>query len=235
MKTRRLSAIVLGALGGATIALTAFALVVGRFALHAATSGDDGSVVQVTSGALYLMVLALAILGGLLIGAIGYGIGASTDPDSPRFGLRYLLPVAAATAAIVAYAVLRIGVGGFGDIQGGLVSVGVFRMAVIVLLMGLLAGGVTSGVADSLARPELFAFGGEAWPSGSREVVRAMMGAVSAPLVAAVVAAAFAIPLSIVLIELGGDEATIVFSVVGAVVLGLTTFVAARPWDKGTR
>ncbi len=207
---------------------------VGRFALHTPTAVDGSSVVQVTTGALYLMVLILAALGGLLIGAIGYGIGASADPDAPRFGLRYILPVSAVTAAVVAYAVLRIGVGGFGDIEGGMATIGVFRMAVTVLAMGLVAGGVTSGIADSLARPELFFFGGEAWPSGSRELMRAMMGAVSAPLVAAVVAAAFSIPLSIVLIELGGDAATIVFSVVGAVVLGITTIAAARPWDNGT-
>ncbi len=234
VKTSRFSAIVIGSVGGGAIALTTFAMVLGRFALHAATGDEGTSAIQVTTGALYLMVLILSALGGLLIGAIGYGIGASAEPDAPRFGLRYLLPVSAVTAAVVAYAVLRIGVGGFGDIQGGLATIGVFRMAVTVLAMGVVAGGITSGIADSLARPELFFFGGEAWPSGPREVMSAMLGAVSAPLVAAVVAAGFSIPLSIVLVELGGDAATIVFSVVGAIVLGITTLAAARPWDKGT-
>jgi len=59
-----------------------------------------------------------------------------------------------------------------------------------------------------------------------------MIGAVSAPLVAAVVAATFAISLSVVLLELGGDAATIAFSLVGATVLGGVALTAARPWDR---
>jgi hypothetical protein len=228
----RTNAALFGAAGGAVIALATFALAAGRSGLHALVKVDGDAVLQVTSGALYLLVLVVGLLGGLLIGGIGYAVGTAAEPDSPRFPLRYLLPVSALVAAILAYAVLRLGVGGFGDIAGGLVTVGVLRMSFIVLVMGAAAGGTTSGVVTALSRPDLFAFEGEAWPSSAREVMAAMLGAVSAPLVAAVLAATFAIPLSLVLIELEGDAAVVTFAVVGAIVLGGATLIAARPWDK---
>jgi hypothetical protein len=231
VKKSRLNSTLFGAVGGGALALVVFLIAIGRFGLETVVQVDGDPVLSITTGSLYLLVLIVSALAGLLIGAIGYGIGVSADPDAPRFGIRYLLPVSAGTTAVVAYAVLRIGIGAFGDIEGGVVTVGALRTALIVLVMGLAAGAVTSGIADALARPELFAFGGEAWPSSTREVMRAMLDAVSAPLVAAVVAALAAIPLSLVLIELEGDAATILFSVVGALVLGGTTLVAARPWD----
>lgn len=241
MSHKRSNATLFGTVGGAVIGLAAFAIFAGILGLHTPATVDGGAVVQVTAGSLYFVVLVVAALSGLLIGAIGYGLGVAADPDAPRFALRYLLPVSATTAAIVAYAVLRIGVGGFGDIEGGLVTIGVLRMTVLALLMGAAAGGVTAGVSDALARPELFAFGGEAWPESSRAVMRGMTQAVSAPLIAAFVAAVVAIPLSVVLLELGEqheeflgiDLATWLFSIVGAIVLGGTALVAARPWDKG--
>ena len=232
MNHSRRNATVFGAVGGATIALTLFAILIGRFGLHTVVAGDGQAVVQVSSGALYLLVLIVSALTGLIIGAIGYGVSVSAAPDSQRFSLRYLLPVSSATTAVVAYAVLRIGVGGFGSISDGMVTVGVLRMTLTVAAMGVAAGGTGAGISDALSRPEVFAFGGEAWPTSSRQVMRAMANAVSAPLIATVVVAAFAIPLSLVLIELEGNTATIVFSVVGALVLGGTTLAAARPWDK---
>lgn len=233
MSHSRRNATILGAIGGGAIALLALAISIGRLGLHTPVDNGSGPVIQVTSGSLYLLVLIVAALAGLLIGAIGYGVGAAAEPDAPRFGLRYLLPVSSIAAVIMAYAVLRIGVGGFGDINGGVVTISVLRMAITVLVMGAVSGGTTSGIADALARPEVFAFGGEALPSSSSEAARAMMAAVSAPLIAAVVTATFAIPLSLVLLELEGDAATIAFSAVGAIVLAGTTIAAARPWDKG--
>lgn len=233
MNRSRRNATLTGAILGGVAALLMFAMLVGRFGLHNPTQADGSAVLQVTTGSLYLMVLIVAALGGLFIGAVGFGVGVSSDPEANRFGIGYMLPVSAVVSAVVAYAVLRMGVGWFGDITDGIATIGALRMSLTVLLMGVAAGGVTSGIADALARPELFAFGGEAWPSGYREVAGAMISAVSAPLAAAVVAAAAAIPLSLLLIELEGTSATVVFAIVGAIVLGGTTLAAARPWDRG--
>lgn len=226
------NAFLFGAAGGAVIALVTLTLTIGRTSLEALTSSDGTAALEVTTGALYLVVLIAGSLGGLLIGAIGYATGLPDDSETPRFPLRYLLPVAAVTAALVSYAVLRIGIGAFGDIGGGVASIGALRLTITVLAMGGVAGGVTAAVVDGLARPELFAFEGEAWPRSGREVMSAMMSAVGAPLTAAVAAAVFTIPLSMVLIELSGDAAVIFFSVVGALVLGAAAIIAARPWDK---
>lgn len=232
MDHSRRNATLLGAVSGAVIALSAFALLGGRFGLQAIVEVDGDAVLQVTSGALYLLVLLISPLGGLVIGAVGYSVGQAGDAESPRFPLRYLLPVSALTVTIISYSVLRVGVGALGDITGAVVTVGVLRISLIVLVMGVTAGGVGSGVVAALSRPDLFAFGGEAWPSSSREVVSAMMRAVSAPLIALAVAAAFAIPLALILLEMGGDAAVVLFSVVGAIVLGGATLLAARPWDR---
>ncbi len=232
MDHSRRNATMLGAVSGTVIALAAFALLAGRVGLHGIVRADGDPVLQVTSGALYLLVLVIGPFGGVLIGGVGYAVGQAGDPDSPRFPLRYLLPVSALIATIMSYSVLRIGVGAFGDITGAVVTVGVLRISLIVLVMGSVAGGITSGVVAALARPDLFAFGGEAWSSSSREVVAAMLRALSAPLIALAVAASFAIPLALILLEMGGDAAVVLFSIVGAVVLGGATLIAARPWDK---
>ncbi len=140
----------------------------------------------------------------------------SVRPRRPASGLRLTSPAASLAPAACA----------FNDALGLLA-------AVLPSGVGVeFAGGTGAGISDALSRPEVFAFGGEAWPTSSRQVMRAMANAVSAPLIATVVVAAFAIPLSLVLIELEGNTATIVFSVVGALVLGGTTLAAARPWDK---
>ena len=232
MSRSRRHAFAIGAAGGAGIALTGLALFVGRSALQAVVQVDGEPSLQVTSGALYLLVVIVAAIAGLAIGSIGYATGAAIEPDADRFPLRYLLPLEATVATIVAYAVLRIGVGGFGNIENGVVTVAVLPLAVTVLVMGAAAGGITGAVADALARPELYAFEGEAMPESAAEVTTAMISAVGAPVTAAVVAAAFTIPLSIVLLELSGNAAVVAFSVVGAIVLGAATLIAARPWDK---
>ena len=230
MSSRRNSFLV-GAVIGAVVALGALALSVGRMALQAVTLEDGTAVVSVRSGSAYLLVLIAAALGGLFIGAVGYATGTPADPETPRFPLRFLLPISAVTAAILAYATLRVGVGGFGDIGGGVIEIGALRLTITAVAMGVVGGGVTAALVDSLARPEMFEFEGEAWPSSGRAVMAAMMSAVSAPIIAAVLAASFAIPLSIILIELEGNAAVVMFSVVGAIILGAAALIAARPWD----
>ena len=232
MNHSRRNASLLGAIAGAVVALTGLALLVGRTGLHSVVQVDGGAVVQVSAGALYLLVIVVSSLLGLLIGSIGYVVGVPADDETLRFRLRFLLPVAAATTALLAYSVLRIGIGGFGEIDGGIVTIGVQRLALTVLLMGAVAGGVTSGVVDALARPELFGFDGEALPGSAKALMTSMMSALGPPLVAAAIAAAFAIPLSILLLELSGNKAVVLFSIVGAIVLGGAAIIAARPWDR---
>ena len=232
MNPSRRNTLLIGGGIGVAAALTGLAFLVGRFGLSAVVQVDGEPSLQVSSGSLYLLVIVVAALAGFAIGGLSYGAGVATEPDASRFALRYMLPIASAIATMMSYALLRVGVGGFGDIEGGLITIGALPLAVTVLVMGGVAGAVTSAVVDALARPELYGFGDETMPTGAREIMSAMMSAVSLPLVAAITAAAFTIPLSLILIELSGNAAVILFSVVGAVVLGVATIASARPWDN---
>jgi hypothetical protein len=58
-----------------------------------------------------------------------------------------------------------------------------------------------------------------------------MVRAVSGPMIGAIAAAVFAISLSQVLLAIEGIGAVAIFSGVGALVLGVATLLALRPWE----
>jgi hypothetical protein len=235
----RVRAFLYGTVAGAFLALVTFAVFGGRFALRAAVATPiaEGSSrahldFAASSGALFLIVIVGAVLGGLAVAGITYAAAREGEPDAPKFPLRYQLPIAAGVAAITAYAVVRAGIGGFGDITMGIVTVSVFRMALIVVVAGATAGATTGYLVDRLARPELLGLGGVAWES-HRAVLASMTRAVGIPLMAVVGAGGFAIALAQLLLGAENiDIAVILFSVAGAVVLGGITLLAYRPWDR---
>jgi hypothetical protein len=228
----RIRASLYGAVAGAVIALAFTALFVGRFALRSVSQVDGRAAFEVTSGALYLLVVIVGALAGLTIGVVAYAFGREAEPDAPRFPLQYLLPVAAATGALFAYAVLRAGLAFFGDINQGMATISVVRMVVVVLVMGVLAGGITSAVVDALARPAFLGLEGEAIPESAGAVMVEMGRALGAPLIALIVGAGFAVGLSQILLAVEGTGAVAIFSVVGALVLGGATLIALRPWER---
>lgn len=183
---------------------------------------------------MYALVIVLALAGGLAIAGVVYALGREAEPDAPKFPLSWLLPVAAITSAIMAYAVLRGGLGVGADITAGVVTVSAFRLTVIALIAGVVAGGVTSRVVDALARPATLGEANEAWPESSRAFVLEMLRAIGAPTIAALVIAVFAITLSQVLLQLHGMAAVAAFSIVAAVILGVVSLAAYRPWDRGS-
>lgn len=239
MSSSRVRAVLYGTVAGAFLALVSFAVFGGRFALSAAvaTPVAEGSTrasidFAASSGGLFLIVIVAAVLGGLAVGGITYATARETEPDTPKFPLRYQLPTAAAMSAITAYAMVRAGIGGFGDIVLGVVTISVFRMLLIVLVAGATAGAVTGYIVDRLARPELLGLGGVAWES-HRAVLASMTRAVGIPLVAVVGAGGFAIALAELLLAAESAEvAVILFSAAGAIVLGGLTLIAYRPWDR---
>jgi hypothetical protein len=187
----------------------------------------------VSSGGMYALVLVVALAGGLAIAGVTYALGRETEPDAPKFPLSWLLPVAAVSSAIMAYAVLRAGLGATADISAGVVTVSVFRMTVIALIAGVVSGAVTARLVDALARPATFGEANEAWPESRRAFVLEMVRAIGAPTIAAVVIAAFAVTFSQVLLQLHGTAAVAAFSIVAALILGLVSLAAYRPWERG--
>jgi hypothetical protein len=237
----RLRAVLYGAVVGGFLALIAFVVLGGRFALGAAVatpliSGSPRAAItfSASSGGTYLIVVFAGMLGGLVVAGITYAVARESEPEAPKFPLRYQLPLAALVSGITAYAALRGGIGGFADIADGVVTVTVFRMTLVILIAGVVAGAVTAYVVDRLARPELLGLEGEAWET-RRGVMTSMTRAVGTPVLAVMIAGAFALGLSQVLLEAEGTLAVALFALAGALVLGGAVLLAYRPWDRSDR
>ena len=237
----RLKATIYGAVSGAFAGLALLVFWTGRTAL----GSIDGVVLRgvargrsefvVSSGGLYFLVIVSAILGGLAIAGIAYALGRESEPDSPRFPLRYLLPTASLTSAVMAYAILRLGLGASAATLDGIVTISVFRMVTLSLITGAVAGGITASTVDALARPANLGFEGQAWPTSSGAFLTEMMRAIGGPTIATVTIAVLAISLSQFLLQLHGAASVAAFSVVGALVLGGAAAIAYRPWDNAGR
>ncbi len=223
---------------GSLLALGALAAFTGRQAIDsvgAVVLNDDAMRIRpqfaISSGGLFLLVAGMALLGGLAIAAFTYARSRELDPSSERFPLRAVLPVGAIASLVAGYAVLRAGLGATADIAGGVVTISAFRMIVVTVLAGLVAGGTAAGVVEPLARKQVLGLGGEAWPADRATFARAMARAVGTPVLAAVTIVALAIGLSELLLTLGDNAAVAVFAVVAALVLGGIALFAYRPWD----
>ena len=107
-------------------------------------------------------------------------------------------------------------------------------MVVGGLVSGALAGAITAGLVDRLARPETLGLGGEAWPTSPTALAGEASRAIGTPIIALVLVAGFAVALAELLLALEGTAAIVVFIVAAAAVLGGATLLAYRPWDKGS-
>ncbi len=221
-----------GAIAGGVVAMVLLTIFVGRFAVNALDVLNGRASFEASSGSVYLLVVVTGLLGGLAISVVTYAFGAESEPESQRFPLTWMLPIGAVVAALFAYAVLRFGVGLAGDISAGVITISVMRMAVIALVMGVVAGGITGATVDALARPSMIRFEGEAAPESPQAILAEMLQAIGAPVIALIVGAVFAIALAQVLLAVEGIGATIIFSVVGALVLGGAALIATAPWDR---
>ncbi|NND03163.1 MAG: hypothetical protein HKN91_10285 [Acidimicrobiia bacterium] len=237
----RLRSVIYGAAAGAMLALVGLAVYGSRASLGSIegilldqTTGRGRSDFVISSGGLYLAIVILALLGGMLIAGLVYAFGRENEPEGTRFPLRYLLPTAGITAAIMAYAMLRGGLGAAANIDSGIVTISVFRLIVVTALTGLVAGGATASVVDALARPGFLGIEGEAVPTSSTAFMKEMITAMGTPTVAVIAIAVFAVSLSQVLLSLHGAAAVAAFSVVAAIVLALAALAAYRPWDDSS-
>lgn len=235
----RVRSVIYGATAGAALAITGLVVFGSRASLQSVegvlldrAAGRGRADFMVSSGGLYLALVIIAMLGGLAIAGIVYAFGKESDPEGTRFPLRYLLPTAAVTAAIMAYGALRAGLGASASIDAGVVTVSTFRLIMITLVTGATAGGVTASVVDALARPGFLGFEGEAVPASPRAFMKEVISAIGAPTIAVIAIAIFAIGLSQILLSLHGAASVAAFSVAGAIVLGAAALAAYRPWDR---
>lgn len=225
-------AIVFGGLGGGVMALGLVAWVTGRFALGSVTLASDQATYVISTGAAYTAVIVFSALAGTLVASFTYAQRSTVEPDAPRFPIRLIMPMAAVTAVIIAYGAFRLGVELTGDVSAGVITVGIAPMVMTILLAGFVAGGITTAVVDTLARPTFINIERDEIPATTGEMFGEMFRAVGVPIVGVVAAALFAILLSQVLLAIEGNAAVALFSVVAALVLGAATLVALRPWDR---
>ncbi len=235
----RFRAVLYGAVAGGFLGLIAVALLGGRFALASAVAtpvaeGSPRASIDfvASSGGMYMLVLLAGVLGGLAIAGITYAVGRESEPDAPKFPLRWLLPIAGFVSGIAAYSAFRAGLGLFADITAGIVVVSVSQLVLIALCSGAVAGAVTAFIVDRLARPDMLGLGGIAWPSGVRDLMGAMTRAVGLPIMAVVIGGVFAVGLAQILLEATATMAVVIFSAAGALVLGGAALLAYRPWDR---
>lgn len=229
----RLPVVLTGSLAGALLAVVVVVLFAGRFATGSVGMSDagDGQLV-VQSGALYMATVVAALVGGVAVSVITYGMTASEEADSPRFELSHVLPFGLIAALAAGYSVLRAGLGLTADIAGGEVTVPIVALAVAALLAGLVGGAATAWVVVTLAAKRVVGLEGEAVPASTSAMLKAALQAITAPMIAIVLIAAVAVSLSQLLLAAEGTAAIAIFGGVGALVLFGATATAYLGGDK---
>ena len=212
--------IISGALAGGLIAIALMAVFAGRFAIEAIGLNSSGeALVEVTSGALFLATVVVALIGGTAVAVIAYGTSAGADETEARFELAHILPFGLVTAIAAGYSILRAGVGFAGDSEAGVVSITAAALAATALLAGIVTGGLVAWVVSTLAAKSIVGIEGEAAPASTAAMMRAASRAVTGPMIAIAVIAALAIALSQLLLAAEGVAAIAIFSGAAAVVL----------------
>ena len=227
-----------GSVAGFSVAIALVAVVVGATSITTVSIGSaaTGSVLpelSATGSLIGLLVFLAGAVGGLLVSAATYAVGRAQDPDTPRFSFPVVAPVGVLLPATVSFAVVSLGLSAFGTSLNGVVAVPVTEFVVVAALAGLIAGAVTVPIVDGLSRQSSIGDPNEATPSSSSAFWSDFGRAVGIPAVAIAVGALLAVGLAQLLLNAHSTAIVVtVFSVIGALILGGTTLLALRPWEK---
>ena len=186
-----------------------------------------------TANSLWLLLFLLGAVGGLVVATISYGVGRVLDPEADAYPAGWLLLLGAVLGAIVVFSTVRLGITIWGDLEAGIMSVPVATLILVAGFAGLLAGAIIAPIVDALARPATIGPRNEATPVSSRAFWMDLGGAIGVPVLAMGVGALLAIGLAQLLLSAESTTVTVVvFSLVSAVVFGVVTLLAYRPWDR---
>ncbi|MEE8497772.1 MAG: hypothetical protein V3S62_04505 [Acidimicrobiia bacterium] len=239
MHRRTWSAIFMGGTLGAILGLAVIALVGGRvIGSGVGTVLIEGEPARATflvsQGALYILVIVASSIGGAIIAAVGFAAGKLAGPESERFALRPLVVIGAIIGTVIGFAAARTAIGVGGSITAEVVSLSVFRAAIVAIVTGAVVGTVVGGTVERVGRPEVFGFSGSAWPANPVAFLRDAMAAMGLPTLALVVSLAVVFVLSRVLLEADKTTSLIVFGGSAAIVLFGAAAIAALP-PRGKR
>jgi hypothetical protein len=227
-----------GSVAGVAIALAMMVVLVGAISLTSvsigmAAAGRALPELTATGSVIGLIVFLAGAAGGLLVSAATYAVGRAQDPDTPRFSFPVVAPIGILLPAALAFSVVSLGLSVFGSSLDGVVSVSVTALSAAAAVAGLVAGLVTVPIVDGLARHSSIGDPNEATPPSGEAFWSDFGRAVGVPAFAIALSALLAVGLAQLLLSTKSTAVTVsVFAVVGAIILGGTTLLALRPWDK---
>lgn len=227
-----------GSVAGLSVAMALFVVIAGATSITTVSIGDaatgrDLPELTATASIVGLVVFLSGAVGGLLVSAATYAIGRAQDPDTPRFSFPVIAPIGILLPAVLAFAVVSLGLSLFGTSLEGVVAVPVTALVGVSAAAGLVAGAVTVPIVDALSRHSSIGDPNEATPATGEAFWSDFGRAVGIPAVAIAIGALLAVGLAQVLLSAESTVATVsVFSLVGALILGGTTLLALRPWEK---
>lgn len=228
MQRRTWAAMIIGAVVGAVLGIGVLVLAASRLIDGGVTTTGGSAVFVVGEGAMHTLIAVAGAIAGALLGAIGYAVGRETDPDSTSLAPLPVVLLGTAVGAVIGFSVARAGLGLAADISSEIVTVSVFRTALVALVAGAATGGIVGGTTERLARPETLALGGEAWPS-KVGFARHALAAMGLPLLAMVVGGVLVAGLARVLLDASHGLALVLFGGIATVVLFGATIIAANP------
>mgnify|MGYP001815613146 CR=1 FL=1 len=229
---------VVGSVAGIAIAMALLTVTVGVTSITTvstgtAATGDPLPELTATGSLLGLIVFLAGAVGGLLVSAGAYAVGRAQDPDTPRFSFPAIAPIGILLPAAISFAVVSLGVSAFGTSLDGVVTVPVTAFVSVSAVAGLAAGAVTVPIVDAMSRHSSIGDPNEATPSSSKAFWSDFGRAVGSPAVAIAIGAVRAVGLAQILLSADSTVVTVtVFAVVAAIILGGTTLLALRPWEK---
>ena len=239
MHRRTWSAIFLGGTLGAILGLAVVALTAGRvIGSGIGTVLIEGEPARATflvnQAALYVLVIVASGIGGAVLAAVGFAAGKLAGPENERFALTPLVVIGALVGVVIGFAAARTAIGVGGTISADVISLSVFRAAIVAIVTGAVTGTVVGGTVERVGRPEVLGFAGSAWPANPVAFLRDAMAAMGLPTLALVTGLAIVFVLSRVLLEADKTTSLIVFGGVAAIVLFGAAAIAALP-PRGKR
>ena len=217
----------------ALLAVMAGATSITTVSLGDAATGQTLPELSATGSLIGLLVFLAGAIGGLLVSGGTYAVGRAQDPDTPRFSFPVIAPIGMLLPATLAFAIVSLGLSLFGSSLDGVVAVPITAFVSVSAVAGLIAGAITVPIVDGLSRQSTVGDANEATPSSSEAFWSDFGRAIGIPAVAIAIGALLAIGLAQVLLSAESTVVTVsVFSIVGAIILGGTTLLALRPWEK---
>jgi hypothetical protein len=214
------------------------AVIVGATSITTVSLGDAATgqtlpELSATGSLIGLLVFLAGAMGGLLVSGGTYAVGRAQDPDTPRFSFPVIAPIGILLPAALVFAVVSLGLSLFGSSLDGVVAVPITAFVSVSAVAGLVAGAITVPIVDGLSRQSTVGEPNEATPSSSGAFWSDFGRAIGIPAVAIALGALLAIGLAQVLLNANSTAITVtVFAIVGAIILGGTTLLALRPWDR---